>query len=114
KISSPQVVQRSLIDRESLRLSPNRFFPMESQPSEIIEDLLLKFRPASCPVDILDPQQRTPSGGFGQSFGEKRRVGVTKMQFTCGTGCEPGDNAGVHPLETSASSQPFETLPASK
>src|ERR1044072_7200521 len=63
-----------------LRLPPHRRFPGYPQPGEILIDRRLEFRPASCGVDILDPQQESSPRAVREVAVQHRRIGVTEME----------------------------------
>src|SRR3979409_994508 len=62
-------------------LPPDRSFPGEAEPGEVLIDRGLEFRPATGQVDILDPQQKSPAARARQIEIQQRRIGVAEMQI---------------------------------
>ncbi len=63
-------------------LAPHRFLPFELEPGEIVEDRGFELRPATSPVDVLDPQQKPAARGSRNVVIDDRGKGVAEMQET--------------------------------
>jgi hypothetical protein len=64
------------------------FVPFETEPAQVIEELLFVFRPAALGVGILDAQNKRPAMMAGDKPIEKRRARITHVQESGGTGRE--------------------------
>src|SRR3546814_1256499 len=70
---------------EVVGLAPQRLFPGEAEPGEILQDRRLVFRPRALGVAVLAAQQEAPAGPAGSGFargagGEEGRIGVPQVQ----------------------------------
>ena len=73
--------KRRAVVVEMLGLPPDRLFPCEPEPGEILVDRRLEFRPAARRVDILDAQQQAPAGRPRHVEVEERRQRMAEMQI---------------------------------
>jgi hypothetical protein len=54
--------------------------PVNAEPVEIVKNICGKARPASCVVDIIDPQHHRAASLVGKMSGNQRRIYMPQMQ----------------------------------
>ena len=75
-------LHRPAIVDEMPRLPPHRGFPCDPEPSEVLVDRRLEFRPAAVGVDVLDAQQKPSPSLTGQIEIQQGRISVAEMKIT--------------------------------
>src|SRR5262249_54014041 len=73
---------------------PHRLLPGDAEPGEVLVDRLLVFAPAARGVDVLDAQQKPPTGGARHVEIDQRRQRVPQMQVAVGARREAEDGGG--------------------
>src|SRR5262245_29532090 len=74
-----------------LRLAPHVCFPRHAEPTEILEDRRLEFRPTARPIDVLDAQQEPPASRARHVVIEQRGERVPQVEISVGAGREAKD-----------------------
>ncbi len=74
--------ERLPIERKMFGLAPHLCVPAHAEPSEILEDRCLEFRPAARLVDVLDAQQEASAARPRHVVIDQRRVRMPEMQIS--------------------------------
>ena len=70
------------------RLTPDRLFPFQAQPAEVIEQAVDMFRLRAIGIDILDAQQKASAACLRCPEVQNRRKRMPEMQAPIGAGSE--------------------------
>lgn len=90
----PENIQGLLVGREAFALSEGGFIPLDSQPAQILLNLLVEFRTHASVIDVFEAEQMPPMVLLGETLGKKGCVGVTEVEFARRTGGKAGHNHG--------------------
>ena len=77
-----------------VRLAAHRFFPINSEPMQVVEDRGLELRLAAGAIDVLDAEQETAACLARDAMTEQCRVGMAEMEKACRARRESRNNLG--------------------
>ena len=77
-----------------VRLAAHRFFPINSEPMQVVEDRGLELRLAAGAIDVLDAEQETAAAFACDAMAEQGGTGVAEMEKACRAGRESRNNLG--------------------